>query len=65
MLIGSEMKKLILSVIRYILTMFLLYGIYTETGIWTTIAFLLIVITHEQIDGAVKRIKEALDIWGE
>ena len=55
------MKKLIISVIRYILTMALLYGIYTETGIWTTIAFLLIVIAHEQVELGLRKIREALE----
>ena len=29
-------------IIRFILTLALIYGVYTETGIWTGISFLLI-----------------------
>lgn len=58
-------KKLMINVIRYILTMVLLYGIFAETGIWTTGAFLLLVIMSEQITFALKKIREALeDIFG-
>ena len=33
--------------IRIILSVLLLYGVYTETGIWTTISFSLILIALE------------------
>ena len=41
------MKKWIQSISRYILSMALLYGIYTETGFWTTLAMLFIIINSE------------------
>ena len=34
-------------IIRLILTLALLYGVYTETGIWTTIALALIALSLE------------------
>lgn len=37
------------TVIRYILTAALLYGVYTETGPWTLGAFALIAITVESV----------------
>lgn len=55
------MKKLIISVIRYILTMFLLYMIFLETGIWTTGAFLLIFISSELLPAALKSLRKALE----
>lgn len=59
-------KKLITSVIRYILTMFLLYMIYLETGIWTTGAFLLIFISSEIVTVALKGTRKAFeDLVGE
>jgi len=54
-------KRLIISVIRYILTMALLYGVYTETGIWTTGAFLLIFISSELITVGMKSLRKALE----
>ena len=33
--------------IRYLLTGMLLYGVYTETGIWTTICLALLTLMHE------------------
>jgi len=47
--------KIMPSVIRYILTMALLYGVYTETGIWTTLALLLSVIGIEANTSLIKR----------
>ena len=46
---------MIQSIIRYVLTMALLYGAYTETGIWTTIALLLSVIGIEGNTTLIKR----------
>jgi len=37
----------ITTYIRWILSILLVYGIYTETGIWTMIAFILIVGENE------------------
>ena len=33
--------------IRIVLSVLLLYGVYTETGIWTTISFSLVLIAFE------------------
>jgi len=33
--------------IRWVLTLMMLYGIYTETGPWTTLAFFLIFVAIE------------------
>lgn len=54
------MKKKIISVIRWILTVILIYGIYTETGPWTAGAFILLTVTVEMISNALKNIIEAL-----
>ena len=35
------------TIIRYILTAALLYGVYTETGIWTTLVLALLTIQNE------------------
>jgi len=42
------------SIIRYVLTMALLYGAYTETGIWTTVSLLLLFIGFE-VQGQLDR----------
>lgn len=49
--------KIIQSVIRYILCMTLLYGVYTETGVWTTASLLLIFISAEGIAYLLKKIR--------
>lgn len=54
------MKKWIQSIGRYILSMALLYGIYTETGIWTTIALALIMVSHEFLGSYVHKNTELM-----
>jgi len=41
------MKTITTTVIRCILTLALLYGVYTETGIWTTLSLFLIFVGFE------------------
>jgi len=42
-------KKLsmVATIARYVFTLLLVYGVYTETGIWTAIAFALIALKFE------------------
>lgn len=47
-------KMYIVSYIRITLTLLLLYGVYEETGIWTTITLFLIFVTSE-IEAYLKR----------
>ena len=47
---GAEMSKSLVvcqAAVRNILTLFLLYGVYLETGIWTTISIGLIFLSFE------------------
>jgi len=44
----------IIGCIRIILSILLLYGVYTETGIWTTVLLSLVVVTTE-IEAYLKR----------
>ena len=41
------MKKWIQRISRGIFSVLLLYGIYTETGVWTTLAMLFLIINSE------------------
>lgn len=45
------------KIIRCLLTLLLIYGVYTETGIWTTLSMILIFIAFELI--AIKRRRES------
>jgi hypothetical protein len=39
--------KVIFAILRWVLMAWLLYGVYTETGIWTTVALGMIMATKE------------------
>lgn len=54
------MKKQIISIVRWILTMALLYGVYAETGIWTAGALLLVFIMSELLADALNKILKVL-----
>ena len=41
------MLKRIPTIIRWLLTLLILYGAYTETGIWTTLALFLWAVSSE------------------
>jgi len=41
------MKMNITNIIRFILSIAILYGVFTETGIWTTISLFLILLKFE------------------
>ena len=47
---------------RYLLTALLIYGVYTETGIWTAIFVTLISVTIELFEKAINDICYALKI---
>ena len=44
----------LVNYIRIILSLLLFYGVYTETGIWTTVSLFLVFVTSE-IEGYLKR----------
>ncbi len=46
------------KIIRWLLTALLMYGVYTETGIWTTIALTLVSVSLEIINFSINRIVE-------
>ena len=55
-------KAMIVTAIgRWILALLLLYGVYTETGIWTTIAIFLTFLSTELGTYFVRVVKKALD----
>lgn len=50
------------TIIRLMLTAALCYGVYTETGVWTTIAIVLTSVAHEMEGCLLKKIKQQL-LW--
>jgi len=49
-----------LAPIRWSLTGLLIYGVWTETGIWTAIAFLLIAVSLEMLSDAILLLCETI-----
>jgi len=58
--IGGIMKKKILTIIRLILTILLLIGIYKETGICTVIFAVLVSVALEIFSSTFKKIAELI-----
>lgn len=52
---GVEVKEQTAKYGRYFLSLFLTYGVYTETGIFTTIFCFLTFITFEMITGILRK----------
>ena len=53
-------SKVIIRVIRWILTLVLVYLAYTETGIWTGICLFLIMISIELLSYVITKAFEAI-----
>ena len=50
------MKRIKKNIIRWILTLALLYGVYTETGIFTTLMAFLIAVGIEVNDWSIRQL---------
>ena len=53
-------KKTITVIIRFVLTLALVYGAYTETGKWTALSFLLVFIAIELICSTVSLVSRRI-----
>lgn len=55
------MKKKDAKYVRYFLTLLLVYGVYTETGKWTALSFLLVFVAIEVTSYLVRKLIEGGD----
>ena len=61
----KKKSKKIQVIIRIILTLALIYGVYTETGIWTAVSLGLIFVAIEALTIMINMIKSTMGIMNE
>jgi len=46
------------KIIRFVLSVLLVYGVYTETGTWTSVSIALLIVSIELISISIKKIQQ-------